>query len=179
MYCMPFPCVNLPNTLLFDLPFQWSVFWCNDRHFEAVEARFLRASFSAFVDVLTLTTKTIEEFGKGMASWHVLVVTKFCRMFCNLSPLQNFFFFFFWQALVWGVIWSWRIIMLLSQYAQGIVLKKNLKILKQVVIRDIITGSTSPTAVIWCFLQPWFRHHCIIHPQHKHSNSKLILFCYA
>ncbi|KAG6753650.1 hypothetical protein POTOM_041640 [Populus tomentosa] len=37
-------------------------------HFEAVEARFLRASFSAFVDVLTLTTKTIEEFGKGMAS---------------------------------------------------------------------------------------------------------------
>ncbi|KAG5233702.1 EKC/KEOPS complex [Salix suchowensis] len=37
-------------------------------HFEAVEARFLRASFSAFVDVLTLTTKTIEEFGKEMAS---------------------------------------------------------------------------------------------------------------
>ncbi|KDP45551.1 hypothetical protein JCGZ_18176 [Jatropha curcas] len=35
-------------------------------HFEAVEARFLRASFSAFVDVLTLATKTIEEFGKGM-----------------------------------------------------------------------------------------------------------------
>lgn len=33
------------------------------RNFEAVEARFLRASFSAFVDVLTLTTKTIEEFG--------------------------------------------------------------------------------------------------------------------
>uniref|UniRef100_A0A0V0GUL2 Putative ovule protein n=1 Tax=Solanum chacoense TaxID=4108 RepID=A0A0V0GUL2_SOLCH len=32
-------------------------------NFEAVEARFLRASFSAFVDVLTLTTKTIEEFG--------------------------------------------------------------------------------------------------------------------
>ncbi|KAJ6969646.1 hypothetical protein NC653_034241 [Populus alba x Populus x berolinensis] len=37
-------------------------------HFEAVEARFLRASFSAFVDILTLSTKTIEEFGKGMAS---------------------------------------------------------------------------------------------------------------
>ncbi|KAB1209434.1 hypothetical protein CJ030_MR6G027699 [Morella rubra] len=35
-------------------------------HFEAVEARFLRASFSAFVDVLTLATKTIEEFGYGM-----------------------------------------------------------------------------------------------------------------
>ncbi|KAF5450431.1 hypothetical protein F2P56_030785 [Juglans regia] len=35
-------------------------------HFEAVEARFLRASFSAFVDVLTLATKTIEEFGQGM-----------------------------------------------------------------------------------------------------------------
>ncbi|XP_021729118.1 uncharacterized protein LOC110696139 [Chenopodium quinoa] len=31
-------------------------------HFEAVEARFLRASFSAFVDVLTLATRTIEEF---------------------------------------------------------------------------------------------------------------------
>ncbi|MCH81349.1 hypothetical protein A2U01_0002135 [Trifolium medium] len=35
-------------------------------HFEAIEARFLRASFSAFVDVLTLATKTIEEFGPGM-----------------------------------------------------------------------------------------------------------------
>ncbi|KAL0400585.1 UNVERIFIED_CONTAM: putative aminoacrylate hydrolase RutD [Sesamum latifolium] len=35
-------------------------------HFEAVEARFLRASYSAFVDVLTLATKTIEEFGQGM-----------------------------------------------------------------------------------------------------------------
>ncbi|XAR71501.1 hypothetical protein NMG60_11028801 [Bertholletia excelsa] len=35
-------------------------------HFEAVEARFLRASFSAFVDVLTLATKTIEEFGGEM-----------------------------------------------------------------------------------------------------------------
>ncbi|XP_022887021.1 uncharacterized protein LOC111402930 [Olea europaea var. sylvestris] len=33
-------------------------------HFEAVEARFLRASYSAFVDVLTLATKTIEEFGR-------------------------------------------------------------------------------------------------------------------
>ncbi|RVW14483.1 hypothetical protein CK203_077264 [Vitis vinifera] len=38
--------------------------------FEGVEARFLRASFSAFVDVLTLATKTAEEFGKGMESWH-------------------------------------------------------------------------------------------------------------
>ncbi|XP_023553191.1 uncharacterized protein LOC111810678 [Cucurbita pepo subsp. pepo] len=35
-------------------------------HFEAVEARFLRASFSAFVDVLTLATKTIEDFGQGV-----------------------------------------------------------------------------------------------------------------
>ncbi|CAK9318171.1 unnamed protein product [Citrullus colocynthis] len=35
-------------------------------HFEAVEARFLRASFSAFVDVLTLATKTIEEFGQEL-----------------------------------------------------------------------------------------------------------------
>ncbi|KAL1553123.1 hypothetical protein AAHA92_13837 [Salvia divinorum] len=34
--------------------------------FEAVEARFLRASYSAFVDVLTLATKTIEEFGQGL-----------------------------------------------------------------------------------------------------------------
>ncbi|XP_057434349.1 uncharacterized protein LOC130727034 [Lotus japonicus] len=34
--------------------------------FEATEARFLRASFSAFVDVLILATKTIEEFGPGM-----------------------------------------------------------------------------------------------------------------
>ncbi|XP_058724698.1 uncharacterized protein LOC131596139 [Vicia villosa] len=33
-------------------------------HFEAIEARFLRASFSAFVDVLILATKTIEEFGQ-------------------------------------------------------------------------------------------------------------------
>ncbi|XP_027939254.1 uncharacterized protein LOC114193589 [Vigna unguiculata] len=35
-------------------------------HFEATEARFLRASFSAFVDVLTLATKTIEQFGQEM-----------------------------------------------------------------------------------------------------------------
>ncbi|KAF2582550.1 hypothetical protein F2Q68_00001109, partial [Brassica cretica] len=31
-------------------------------HFEAIEARLLRASFSASVDVLTLATKTIQEF---------------------------------------------------------------------------------------------------------------------
>ncbi|KAI7989576.1 Protein MICRORCHIDIA 6 [Camellia lanceoleosa] len=35
-------------------------------HFEVVKARFLRASFSAFMDVLMLATKTIEEFGQGM-----------------------------------------------------------------------------------------------------------------
>uniref|UniRef100_A0A7N0V6X6 Uncharacterized protein n=1 Tax=Kalanchoe fedtschenkoi TaxID=63787 RepID=A0A7N0V6X6_KALFE len=35
-------------------------------HFEATEPRFLRASFSAFMDVLTLATKTIEEFGQGI-----------------------------------------------------------------------------------------------------------------
>ncbi|XP_071929385.1 uncharacterized protein [Coffea arabica] len=35
-------------------------------HFEAVEPRFLRASFSAFVDVLTLATKTIDEFDQGV-----------------------------------------------------------------------------------------------------------------
>jgi EKC/KEOPS complex subunit PCC1/LAGE3 len=33
-------------------------------HFEAIEARLLRASFSAFVDVLTLATRTIQEFGQ-------------------------------------------------------------------------------------------------------------------
>ncbi|KAL4574748.1 hypothetical protein LXL04_021584 [Taraxacum kok-saghyz] len=36
-------------------------------HFEATEARFLRASYSAFVDVLTLATKTIEQFGANVA----------------------------------------------------------------------------------------------------------------
>ncbi|KAG6574248.1 hypothetical protein SDJN02_26076 [Cucurbita argyrosperma subsp. argyrosperma] len=35
-------------------------------HFEAVEARFLRASYSAFLDVLTLAIKTIEDFGQGL-----------------------------------------------------------------------------------------------------------------
>lgn len=32
-------------------------------HFEAVEARFLRASFSAFVDLMGLVTKLVEEYG--------------------------------------------------------------------------------------------------------------------
>nr|XP_025875635.1 uncharacterized protein LOC4346149 isoform X1 [Oryza sativa Japonica Group]XP_025879189.1 uncharacterized protein LOC9266043 isoform X1 [Oryza sativa Japonica Group] len=37
---------------------------CNlTRHFEAVEARFLRASFSAFVDLTVLVTKLVEEYG--------------------------------------------------------------------------------------------------------------------
>ncbi|CAA2966278.1 Hypothetical predicted protein [Olea europaea subsp. europaea] len=35
-------------------------------HLKAVEARFLRASYTAFVDVLKLATKTIDEFGKGI-----------------------------------------------------------------------------------------------------------------
>ncbi|KAL6541493.1 hypothetical protein OROGR_010979 [Orobanche gracilis] len=35
-------------------------------HFEAIEPRFLRASYNAFVDVLTLATKTVEEFGQEM-----------------------------------------------------------------------------------------------------------------
>ncbi|KAF5198486.1 Transmembrane protein [Thalictrum thalictroides] len=35
-------------------------------HFEAVEARFLRASYSTFLDIVTLATKTIEEFGSGI-----------------------------------------------------------------------------------------------------------------
>ncbi|PWA96069.1 EKC/KEOPS complex, subunit Pcc1 [Artemisia annua] len=39
-------------------------------HFEAVEARFLRASYSAFVDVLTLATKTIEQFSEGLELQH-------------------------------------------------------------------------------------------------------------
>jgi len=33
--------------------------------FAAVEARFLRASFSAFVDILVLATRTIEQFGSN------------------------------------------------------------------------------------------------------------------
>ncbi|KAJ6819623.1 uncharacterized protein M6B38_328580 [Iris pallida] len=32
-------------------------------HFEAVEARFLRASYSALVDLVILSTQIIEEFG--------------------------------------------------------------------------------------------------------------------
>ncbi|WOL15894.1 hypothetical protein Cni_G24675 [Canna indica] len=38
---------------------------CNGKlkvNFEAVEARFLRASFSAFVDLMILTTQLIEEY---------------------------------------------------------------------------------------------------------------------
>ncbi|KAM0872928.1 hypothetical protein ACQ4PT_038388 [Festuca glaucescens] len=31
--------------------------------FEAIEARFLRASFSAFVDLMVLLTKLVEEYG--------------------------------------------------------------------------------------------------------------------
>ncbi|TVU04913.1 hypothetical protein EJB05_48057 [Eragrostis curvula] len=33
-------------------------------HFEAVEARFLRASFSALVDLMVLVTKLVEEYGE-------------------------------------------------------------------------------------------------------------------
>ncbi|XP_008376758.2 EKC/KEOPS complex subunit PCC1 [Malus domestica] len=40
-------------------------------HFEAVEARFLRASYSALLDALTLATKTIEEFGNGLELYEV------------------------------------------------------------------------------------------------------------
>jgi EKC/KEOPS complex subunit PCC1/LAGE3 len=36
---------------------------CESRRFEAVEARFLRASFSAFVDLMVLVTKLVEEYG--------------------------------------------------------------------------------------------------------------------
>jgi EKC/KEOPS complex subunit PCC1/LAGE3 len=35
---------------------------CEFRRFEAVEARFLRASFSAFVDLMVLVTKLVEEY---------------------------------------------------------------------------------------------------------------------
>lgn len=38
------------------------LFW-EFRHFAAVEARFLRASFSAFVDLMGLVTKLVEEYG--------------------------------------------------------------------------------------------------------------------
>ncbi|RRT70281.1 hypothetical protein B296_00010228, partial [Ensete ventricosum] len=42
--------------------FPYFIFPCQYRHFEAVEARFLRASFSAFVDLMILTTQIIEEY---------------------------------------------------------------------------------------------------------------------
>uniref|UniRef100_A0A0A9BZ05 Uncharacterized protein n=1 Tax=Arundo donax TaxID=35708 RepID=A0A0A9BZ05_ARUDO len=37
----------------------WDFTW----YFAAVEARFLRASFSAFVDLMVLVTKIVEEYG--------------------------------------------------------------------------------------------------------------------
>eukprot|EP00252_Welwitschia_mirabilis_P025312 TRINITY_DN7848_c0_g1_i1.p1 TRINITY_DN7848_c0_g1~~TRINITY_DN7848_c0_g1_i1.p1 ORF type:complete len:108 (+),score=22.64 TRINITY_DN7848_c0_g1_i1:115-438(+) len=40
-------------------------------NFSAVEARFLRASFSAFVDVLVLATKTVEQFGSLVSEMDV------------------------------------------------------------------------------------------------------------
>ncbi|MQM15065.1 hypothetical protein Taro_048002 [Colocasia esculenta] len=43
-------------------------------HFEAVEARLLRASFSSFVDLVTLATKTIEEFETGKTSSIIKVI---------------------------------------------------------------------------------------------------------
>ncbi|KAK3122252.1 hypothetical protein QOZ80_8BG0667110 [Eleusine coracana subsp. coracana] len=39
-------------------------------HFEAVEARFLRASFSAFVDLMVLVTKLVEEYGVTKEEGH-------------------------------------------------------------------------------------------------------------
>ncbi|RWW16835.1 hypothetical protein GW17_00019260, partial [Ensete ventricosum] len=42
--------------------FPYFIFPCQYRHFEAVEARFLRASFSAFVDLMILTTQIIFPF---------------------------------------------------------------------------------------------------------------------
>ncbi|KAI3517737.1 hypothetical protein L1887_16955 [Cichorium endivia] len=42
-------------------------------HFEATEARFLRASYSAFMDALTLATQTIEQFGDSMALQHQIL----------------------------------------------------------------------------------------------------------
>ncbi|XP_078444453.1 transcription factor isoform X2 [Wolffia australiana] len=36
--------------------------------FEAVEARLLRPSFSSFIDLLVLSSKTIEQFGPPVAS---------------------------------------------------------------------------------------------------------------
>ncbi|KAG2585279.1 hypothetical protein PVAP13_6KG265600 [Panicum virgatum] len=37
-------------------------------HFEAVEAQFLRASFGAFVDLMVLVTKLVEEYGVADSS---------------------------------------------------------------------------------------------------------------
>ncbi|KAL6614437.1 hypothetical protein ACP70R_036707 [Stipagrostis hirtigluma subsp. patula] len=39
-------------------------------HFAAVEARFLRASFSAFVDLMVLVTKLVEEYGVAKDEEH-------------------------------------------------------------------------------------------------------------
>lgn len=41
------------------------IFYILFRHFEAVEARLVRSSYSTFVDILALATKTAEEFGQG------------------------------------------------------------------------------------------------------------------
>jgi hypothetical protein len=42
-------------------------FFCVGRTFTALEARFLRASFSAFMDLLVLATRTVEQFGPASA----------------------------------------------------------------------------------------------------------------
>lgn len=62
-------------------------------HFEAIEARFLRASFSAFVDVLTLATKTIEEFGQGMELWDLLLSWLLHYLSVYSSDVQMYYYF--------------------------------------------------------------------------------------
>jgi hypothetical protein len=66
-------------------PYFRCCFECNDliphiyefRRFEAIEARFLRASFSAFVDLMVLVTKLVEEYSvsneEHSALWASLV----------------------------------------------------------------------------------------------------------
>ncbi|KAH9724139.1 hypothetical protein KPL70_007374 [Citrus sinensis] len=63
-------------------------------HFEAVEARFLRASFSAFVDVLTLATKTIEQFGHGTEFYWQAISNSFSLGLTRLPDLTSRAFLF-------------------------------------------------------------------------------------
>ena len=67
------------------------------RHFAAVEARFLRASFSAFVDLMGLVTKLVEEYGVAMEehSWILmnnLIPTCSLELICQMcQPFSSVF----------------------------------------------------------------------------------------